>query len=406
MGPLYPISDGKESHDGVKGNPTVLQWGDAVWDPVVEPVLAAVQEELNRSVRGGPIFALVVRAWKSGVGVGSNTAIAGELGWVNSEVAEGFRLVRERLKNWQNPAVELRVREYTRELVVTAKGGVRASGDLLLAVGGARPDVAGMAMAGAGPVARSRGMRVICEQPADAEEQARLLDAGGYAGYLVLPVDETDDYGALGRLGSQAVLLDIGMRRGGVPCVSFDYAGAGLYCTGQLLALGCTDVVVVTREHDSRLFSIGEGYRRAMRRAEGTAHRAVTVDGSVVDTLCWLQERGLLGRGGGKLGIVCADGELGEGVLRYLDGVEAGSWNVAVAIVGGKRWAARHWVELIWVELDYAALAAEGARYLLGAQAGSAPQVQPRYEMWTPRRKPAGVAEEPDQGVWRQVKAG
>jgi DNA-binding LacI/PurR family transcriptional regulator len=384
----------------------VLRWGDAVWDPVVEPVLTAVQADLNRSVRGGPIFALVVRAWKSGTGVGSNTAIAGELSWANSEVAEGFRLVRDRLKNWQDPALELRVREYSRDLVVTAKGGVRASGDLLLSIGGGRPEEAGRAMAGAGPVAKGRGMRVICEQPADAEEQARLLDAGGYAGYLVLPVDETDDYGALCRLGSQAVLLDIGLRRGGVPCVSFDYAGAGLYTSGQLLALECTDVVVMTREHDSRLFAIGEGYRRAMRGAGRLAHRVVTVDGSVVDALCWLQERGLLGRGERKLGILCADGELGEELLRYLDGVEAGSWNVAVAVVGGKRWAARHWVELVWVELDYAALAAEGARYLLGAQSGSAPQVQPRYELWTPRRKPAGVAGESEHGVWRQVKAG
>ena len=78
--------------------------------------------------------------------------------------------------------------------------------------------------------------------------------------------------------------------------------------------------------------------------------------------------------------------------------------SVAVAVVGGKRWAARHWAELIWVDLDYQELAAAGAKYLLGAQGASVPQVQPRYERWVPR-KPAASASDADQETWRPVIA-
>jgi hypothetical protein len=127
------------------------------------------------------------------------------------------------------------------------------------------------------------------------------------------------------------------------------------------------------------------------------------VDGNVVDTLCWLQEQGLLG-GKGKLGLLCADGELGEAVLRYLDSQEPGAFSVAVAVVGGKRWAARHWAELIWVELDYSELAAAGARYLTGATGMAVPQVKPRFERWVPR-KPAGSAADLEQETWRPVIA-
>lgn len=371
----------------------------------MEPVLQALQEEFDRSIRGGPVFAIVVQTWKDGAGLGSNTEIGDRLGWDKGEVAEGFRLIRDRLKSWNDPVLDIRVREYTRELVITPRGGMRGGGDLLLSVAGARPEVAGQALAGAMPVAKSRGVRVICEQPSDAEEQARALAAEGFAGYLILPLDETDDFGALSRLRGRAALLDVAARHGELPCVTFDYAGAGLYGTQQLLELGCTHVIVLTREHDSRTFSIGEGYRRAMRRAGAEPRRLVTVNDNVVDTLCWLQEKGLLTRaGGGKLGILCADGELGDGVLRYLDGVDAGSWDVAVAVVGGKRWAARHWAELIWVDLDYQELAAAGAKYLLGAQGASVPQVQPRYERWVPR-KPAASAGDADQETWRPVIA-
>ena len=131
-------------------------------------------------------------------------------------------------------------------------------------------------------------------------------------------------------------------------------------------------------------------------------HRMLTVDGTVVETLCGLQERGLLVRGGRKLGLLCADGALGEDVLRYLDSVDAARWEIAVAVVGGKRWAARHWAELIWVELDYAELAAAGARYLTGASGSVVPQVTPRYEHWVPRKPAANAGEE----YWRPVKAG
>lgn len=404
MGPLHPISSPRNVHDGAKVDPTPIRWGDPVWDSVVSAVLDALQADLERSVRGGPVFGLVVRAWKDGVPLGSNTELGDALSWDKGDVAEGFRLVRDRLKGWRDPVLEFRVKEYTRELVITPRGGVRTSGDLLLSVGGGRPELAGLAMAGVTPVAKGRGMRVICEQPDDAEEQARVLEGGAYAAYLVLPVDETDDFGAVGRLGGRVALLDISTRNGGLPCVSFDYAGTGLYCTQQLLELGCTDVIVITRDHDSRTYAIGEGYRRAIRRAEGTAHRILTVDGNVVDTLCWLQERGLLAKSGKKLGLLCADGELGEAVLRYLDGVPAGTWEVAVAVVGGKRWAARHWAELIWVELDYTELAAAGARFLMGAQGSAVPAVRPRYERWIPR-KPAGIASESEQDTWRPVIA-
>ena len=131
-------------------------------------------------------------------------------------------------------------------------------------------------------------------------------------------------------------------------------------------------------------------------------HRMLTVDGTVVETLCGLQERGLLVRSGRKLGLLCADGALGEDVLRYLDSVDAARWEIAVAVVGGKRWAARHWAELIWVELDYAELAAAGARYLTGASGSVVPQVTPRYEHWVPRKPAANAGEE----YWRPAKAG
>jgi DNA-binding LacI/PurR family transcriptional regulator len=404
MGPLHPISPGRLVHDGAKADPTPIRWGDAVWESVVSPVLDALQADLDRTVRGGQVFALVVRAWKDGTAIGSNKEVGDALGWEVGDVAEGFRLVRERLKGWRDPVLEARVKEYTRELIVTPRGGVRANGDMLLSVGGGRPDVAGRAMAGATPVAKSRGMRLLCEQPADGEEQAQVLGAGGYAGYLILPVDETDDFGAMARLGGRAAVLDIATRKGGLPCVTFDYAGAGLYCAQQLMELGCTDVVMITRQNDSRTYSMGEGYRRAVRRAEGPMHRMLTVDGNVVETLCALQERGLLVREGRKLGLLCADGELGEDVLRYLDSVEAGSWDIAVAVVGGKRWGARHWAELIWVELDYAELAAAGARYLTGALGAAIPQVRPRYERWVPR-KAAGNAAELEEEIWRPVMA-
>lgn len=379
-----------------------------MWDGVVGPVLEAIQGELNRMVRGGPVFALVVEAWKRGESLGSNKVLAGRLGWDFGEVAEGFRLVREKLKAWQDPVLEVRVKEYTRELVVTARGGVRPSGDVLLSVGGDRPEIAGRALAGASPVFKNRGMRLICEQPANVEEQARVLDPAGYAGFLVLPVDETDDFRAIARLGSvsgKVALLDISTRNSSLPCVSFDYTGAGLYCAQALLEIGCTDIVVISRENDSRTFAVSEGYRRAVRGAERNVHRLFTVDESIGDLIGRLQEKKLLGRTEGKLGIVCADGELGEGLLRYLDAVKAGSWEVAVAVVGGDRWAAQHWVDLIWAELDYAELAAAGARYLLGAQGATVPQVKPKYERWIPR-KSAGVATEVDQQIWRPVKAG
>jgi len=402
MGPLLPKTPVRHVHDGARVDPTPLRWGDLVWDSVVAPVLEALQADLDRTVRGGRVFALVVRAWKDGVAIGSNKDVGEALGWDVGDVAEGFRLVRDRVKGWADPVLDLRVKEYTRELVITPRGGVRANGDLLLSVGGGRPELAGQAMSGATPVAKGRGMRVICEQPADAEEQAQVLDAGAYAGYLILPVDETDDFGAVARLNGRVALLDIATRRGGLPCVSFDYAGAGLYCAQQLMELGCTDVVLITRENDSRTYAIGEGWRRAVRRAEGPMHRMLTVDGTVVETLCGLQEGGLLVREGRKLGLLCADAALGDDVLRYLDSVDAARWAIAVAVVGGKRWAARHWAELIWVQLDYAELAAAGARYLTGASGSVVPQVTPRYEHWVPRKPASNAGEE----YWRPAKAG
>lgn len=403
MGPFNPISPPLHVHDGAKPDPTPLRWGDPVWDSVLSPILHSVQSDLDRTVRGGAIFSLIVQCWKSNSPIPSNKDVAESLNWETGEVAEGFRLVRDKLKAWPDPVVELRVREYTRELIVIPKAGVRAKGDLLLCVGGSRPEVAGMALAGASPVAKGRGMRLICEQPEDAEEQARLLDPSAYAGYLIFPIDETDDFGAVARLGSaggRVALLDVATRNGAVPCVSFDYAGAGLYCTQQLIELGCENVIILTRDHDSRLHSIGEGVRRALRRQEQPIHRIVTVNGAVVDTLSWLQERGLLGRK--KLGLVCADGELGEAVLRYLDSQPPGQFPIAVAVVGGKRWAARHWAELIWVELDYAELAAAGARFLTGATGAAVPQVKPRLERWVPK-KPAGIASDIDTETWRAV---
>ncbi|MBI2689258.1 MAG: LacI family DNA-binding transcriptional regulator [Acidobacteria bacterium] len=371
-------------------------------------MLDTIQAELARTVRGGMVFGVVVQAWKDRAGVGSNKEVGAALGWDLGEVAEGFRLVRDKLKAWNDPVLELRVREYTRELVVTPKAGVRAKGDLLLSIGGSRPEIAGRALAGATPVAKARGMRLICEQPEDAEQQARVLDPGAYAGYLVLPVDETDDFGAVARLGSlggRVAFLDVSTRNGSLPCVSFDYAGAGLYAAQQLIELGCTDVVMLTREHDSRTFAIGEGYRRAMRTGGLSPHRTLTVDSGVADTMSWLQLQGSVGRTEGrKLGVLCADGAMGEELLRHLDSMEAGHWHVAVAIVGGKRWAARHWAELIWVELDYAALAEAGAKYLTGATGATVPQVKPKFERWVPK-KPAGSATETEQEIWRPVMA-
>lgn len=409
MDRLYPNSGGRGVQDGAEVDPTPIRWGDPAWDSITGPALERLQADLEPTARGGAVFARVVGAWKDGVALGSNMDLADELGWKVGAVAEGFRMVRERLAAWQDPVLDIRVGRYSRELVITPRGGVRQRGDLLLSVGGGRPEIAGLALAGAAPVAKNRGMRVICEQPVDGEEQARVLDGGAYEGILILPVDETDDFGALARLAPLAgrvALLDVAARHGGLPCVSFDYAGAGLYCTQALLEMGCGEVLVLTREHDSRAFAIGEGYRRAMRGADGTAaRRFVTVDGDAVDTLSTLQAEGLLARGARKLGILCADGELGEAVLRYLDGVPAGRWDVAVAVVGGQRWAARHWAELIWVGLDYTALAAAGARYVTGATGTAVPQVRPRYECWEPR-KPVGTAGEYAQGGWRAVAAG
>jgi DNA-binding LacI/PurR family transcriptional regulator len=348
---------------------------------------------------------MVVNAWKVGVPIGSNKEVAETLSWEVGDVAEGFRLVRDKLKAWVDPVLELRVKEYTRELMIFPKAGVKAKGDLLLSVGGGRPEIAGMALAGASPVAKGRGMRVICEQPEDAQEQARVLDPSAYAGYLILPVDETDDFGAVSRLGTmggRVALLDVATRNGGLPCVSFDYAGAGLYCAQQLIELGCENVVLITREHDSRTYSIGEGFRRAVRREEQTLHRTLTVDGSILDLVSSLQLMGLLGRR--KLGVLCADAGLGEALLRYLDSQEVGALEIAVAVVGGKRWGARHWAELIWVEVDYAELAAEGARYWTGATGAAVPQVKPRFERWVPR-KPAGSASDAEQETWRPLIA-
>ena len=101
-----------------------------------------------------------------------------------------------------------------------------------------------------------------------------------------------------------------------MPCVSLDYACAGLFCARHVMGLDCTDVVLIAGENDSRTYSIGEGCRQAVRRAGGPMHRMVTVDGNVIETLCSLQERGLLVREGRKLGLLCADGGLGEDVLR------------------------------------------------------------------------------------------
>ncbi|HEU0121678.1 MAG TPA: hypothetical protein VFQ91_14210 [Bryobacteraceae bacterium] len=408
MDSRYPISAGKDVQDGAKANPTLIIWGDPVWDAVVGPVLDAVREALADTARGGPIVERVVAAWKSGKPVGSNKDLAEELCWDVGDVAEGFRLVRERMREWQHPAVQLRLREYTRALEVTPRTGVRTAGDLLLSIGGRRADEAGSAMAGALPAARGRGLRVYCEQPRDAEEQARVLDAGAYAGYLVLPVDETDDFGVFARLeaaGGRVALLDLATRNSRLPCVTFDYAGAGLYCSQQLIALGCQDVVLLARENDSRTFAMAEGCRRAVRRAGLRIHRLTTVDGTALDALCRLQEQNLMKKGGTKLGLLCADGVLGEEVLRFLDGAAPHEWNLAVAVVGGRRWAARHWAELVWVELDFAELAAAGVRYLLGTHGHAVPRVTPRYEQWVPR-KPAGSAGDTEQETWRPVKAG
>ena len=131
-------------------------------------------------------------------------------------------------------------------------------------------------------------------------------------------------------------------------------------------------------------------------------HRTLTVDGSILDLVSSLQLQGLLGRR--KLGVLCADAGLGEALLRYLDSQEVGALEIAVAVVGGKRWGARHWAELIWVELDYAELAAAGARYLTGATGAAVPQVKPRFERWVPR-KPAGSASDAEQETWRPLIA-
>ena len=402
MGPNHPTLPVRDVHDGAKVGPTSLRWGDPVWDSVVSPVLDALQADLDGTARGGRVFGLVVKAWKEGVAIGSNKEVGATLHWAIGEVAEGFRLVRDRLKGWQDQVLEVRLREYSRELVIVPRGGVRANGDLLLSVGGERSSIAGEALAGATRVGKGRGMRVICEQPCDAEEQAQVLDGGQYAGYLILPVDETDDYGAMARLGGRAVLLDIAARKGGLPCVSFDYAEAGLYCAQQLMEIGCTDVVLLTRENDSRTYSIGEGYRQAARRAESPMHRMLTADGTAADAFWHLEQRGLLGRKGRKLGLVCADGEVGEVVLRHLDSLEPGAWEIAVAVVGGKRWGARHWAELIWAELDYAKLGAEGAKYLTGVSGSAIPMVKPRYEHWVPRKRAGSAGEE----YWRPAMAG
>ena len=370
---------------------------------MVGPVLEELQREFDGTARGGRIFRLVVEAWKSGTRVGSNKEIAEAAGWDLGQVADGFRLVRERLGRFAHAAVRVELAGYTKELVVTAKGGVgRTGGLLLLSVGGRRAEIAGQLLAGAAAVAQGRGLRLVCETPADAEAQARGLGEG-YDGYLVYPVDETDDFGALARLGrmaGRAALLDIAARHGAAPCVTFDYAGVGLYATGQLIELGCRTVVVLAREGDSRTYAMAEGYRRAMRRAGLAVERVVMVDDTVEQVLAKLQARGLFGE---KLGLLCADGEFGAEVLTYLDRFEAGRWDVAVGVVGGRRWSARHWAEVVWVDLDYAELAAAGARYLLGTQGGATPQVTPRYEQWIPR-KPAGSAGEGE--VWKRSSLG
>jgi len=402
MDPNVPNSTARYAHDGAKGDPTPIKPGDPVWDSVISRALEELRNDLNGTARGGRVFELVVHAWKVGSPIESNKEIATALQWRVGDVAEGFRLVRDKLKGFVNPVVAFQLREYWRDLVITPRGAMAASGDLLLAVGCGSPEVAGRLMAGATPMAKAHGMRVICEQPDDVKEQARVLEAGEYAGYLILPVDETDDFGAIARLGGRVALLDIATREGDLPCVSFDYKEAGLYCTQQLREVGCTDVVLIARENDSRTYAIGEGYRLAIRRGDGRIQRMLTSDGPAADTFWCLEQRELLGVKGRKLGILCADGALGEEMLRHLDSLAAGAWEIAVAVIGGKRWGARHWAELIWAELDYAKLAEEGVKYLTGASGNVIPKVKPRYENWVPR-KPAGIAGEE---YWRPAMAG
>jgi hypothetical protein len=392
--------------NGSADDRAVVSWDDPAWRSAVAPLLDEIQRELNGTLRGGRVFALTVACWKENRKVGSNTEIAEQLVWSREAVAEGYRVVREHLRHRDHPQLKVEVREYSRELVVYRRSQVNESESILLSVPRSRGAILGDLLAGLG-----QGRRVIPMQPRTAEEEAQDLIAPGFGGRLVVPLSEADDYGAFERLEDtgRTVLLDVAVRGSDLPCVTFDYREAARQCTSELIQLGCANVVMLTAEHDSRVHDMKTGYRAALRDHGKKVHAPVTIGAPgriplsrhVVDRLCWLQEEELWPASGSsdKMGIFCTDETIGETLLGYFDGIEARCWPIAVAVVGGRPWPGRHWVDLVWAKLDWELLAIEGRRVLFQ---GSIPEAVPVACQTIPGRKPVASASAMDI---RSVKA-
>lgn len=101
--------------------PGAIRWGDAAWDAEVAALLDALRSGLASTLRGAAIFDVVANAWKAQIPTPANREIAASLGWTPQNVAEALRLVRERLQRWDDPRLEIRLKEYSRELEIRPK---------------------------------------------------------------------------------------------------------------------------------------------------------------------------------------------------------------------------------------------------------------------------------------------
>lgn len=402
MDPQVPEITGTSLQNGSGAAPTPIRWGDAVWNPICAPVLEALEAALDQTVRGGPVFRRLASAWRDGVTAPSNLELARTLGWSKSDIAEAYRVIRRHLAANENPRLEVQLPRYGSGLVVLPRSGASRGGEWLFTVPLARMAETGPLIAGITLAAEQAGVTLRCAFPGDTVEQSRLLTAGGYSAYVVLPVDETDDGGIAAAYENRLLTVDIAFRHGETACVSFDYAGAGLYATEQLIEMGCRNVVLWQRDADSRAYDLAAGYRQAMRKVGLRPLRPMTLDEGAVEALIRVQAAGYLEQDGGKLGILCLDPAASEELLTYLDSIRPTHWQLAVACIGGRAWPGAHWIDRIQVGLDYRKLGEDAGRFLATGLTGVAPAVRATYSV-IPARKPPSIAAEEDPSAGRRA---
>ncbi|MBM3787219.1 MAG: hypothetical protein FJW30_22915 [Acidobacteria bacterium] len=351
----------------------------------------AVQADLDGTSRGGKVFEKVVESWKSGEALPPNLDLARLLGWGENaaHASEGFRKIREYLDDRVDGQLLIRVTEWKRKLVIHPRSMEPARRMLLLAIPAADAGELGEITKGV----LAGGIRIETALTTDPADETRQLDASGHLYRIVLPASTADEAGAFHRLagaGRRTVLLDASLSNSSLPCVTFDYAGAGLYCAEQLAGQGAQHVFVLALRPDSRVQAVELGVRRRPEGRETLYLEPGWLQSGlkrlVQEKFGLLQSRGFGGPGRG-IGVICMGAGVGQEVLQFLRAAGPASWIAGVAIMSGKppEGETGEWPESVHVTLNYETLAAQALRVL---QSGETPvPVAPVYLSRKPPRR-------------------